>query len=398
MYKNGNLYKTYSFDYTFYMYPGSYYDDGWITQAFNDLPTGDYELLPVARATNSGVDPTPTPILVKYSGEYRCPMTVTNDSVFLTLPEPEIPAADPTTYTFSNIAAYYHPEYIEGDHRWEIQLETEDFFDGDAANQIILPFGINSSSANSFIGSYLSDETAHFPCYYATIFVGNIDSYKYYQADEAEMTLTYDATSNYYWIQYRMRFSNRTYIGNAGIPAEQVWGSYGVEYGTHAQYENIPLDNTHYNALTTTQASNMISSHPVGWTSSIPYVVSGTISSIESPPSQMRLNKNCRLYITDGTTPLYVYNSRWLDNTGFSTGREIQVGGKATIVGLLNYFSTSVKEMQSGYFCLYEDGGSGIEYVPEKSDEIEQKVLRDGQLFIIRNGVTYTADGIICHL
>lgn len=394
VYKNSNLYKTYSFDYTFYMYPGTYYFDGWISQVFDDLPVGEYELVPVARATNSGVDPTPSPILVKYSGEFRCPLTVTNDSVFLTLPEPEIPVHDPSDYIYSDFNGYYHPEYSGGDHRWDLQLETPNFFNEGASNQAILLFGINSSSANSFIGSYLSDETAHFPCYYATMFVGNIDSYKRFNADEAEMTLTYDATNNYYWIQYRMRFSNRTYTGNAGIPAEQVWGYYGVEYGTHAQNENIPLDNTHYNALTTTQASNMITSHPVGWTSSIPYVVSGTISSIESTPSQMRLNKNCRLYITDGTTPLYVYNSRWLDNTGFSTGREIQVGGKATIVGSLNYFSTSVKEMQSGYFCLYEDGGLGIEYVPEKSDEIVQKVLRNGQLFIIRNGVTYTADGI----
>jgi len=54
--------------------------------------------------------------------------------------------------------------------------------------------------------------------------------------------------------------------------------------------------------------------------------------------------------------------------------------------------------MQSGYFCQYEAGGMGIESISEKSDEIVQKVLRNGQLFIIRNGVTYTADGIIYHL
>ena len=394
VYQNGTLYTTYSFNTTRRLNPNSFYRELSVSQSFKTLPVGEYELVPIAKASNSGVDPTPVPILVKQTGEFRCPLLVTSDSVFLFPAEQEQALPNPTNYTFSHIAGYYYPGETEGSTLWEIQVETANFFLDGATDEMILKFGFHSPFANSYIGSYLFDEMATYPCYYATMFAGGVNAYTYYTADEAEFTMVYNATYNDYWLYYRLRFLGRNYVGEVEFPADRVWGYYGTEYGEHAMYETIVLDNTHYNTLTTTEAMDIISAHAAGWTAPIPYVVSGTISSIESTSTQMKSSRNCRLYISDGNTPLYVYNTRWLDNTGFSTGKEIKVGGKATIVGPLKY-SSPTKQMQGGYFCQYEaPSAEGFESVHDKSDEIVQKVLRGGQLFILRNGVTYTAGGI----
>jgi len=404
VYRNGSLYKTCNIDFTPTLDVGWYYYNIYFYPDFSTLPAGSYEIVPVVQSSYSTYSSTPTPILVKFIGEYRCQMTVTSDSIFLTLPEAEIPTdipgqtaiPDPTQYTYAELQAYYYPEEDEESSFWNLQLTTADFYNSEAENQMCILFGVTSASTQSFAGSYLTDSMALYQCYHANMFNGNINSYQKVSSDEGEVTLVYHSNTDSYVLHYRIVAGNRTFVGQTEIAANNVWGGYGMEYGSHEEYETITLDHTFYTPLTTSKAMWMMDCHDVGWLSPIPYAIGGEITQLMNTPEQIANYKNCRLYISDGNTPLYAYNTKWLNNSNFTTGNEIQLHGKAVIVGQLKYYNSTTKEIQSGYFCRYEapDSSSDTENImPDNAGQCVQKVLRNGQIYIIRNGVTYTVDG-----
>lgn len=128
-------------------------------------------------------------------------------------------------------------------------------------------------------------------------------------------------------------------------------------------------------------------------------MVEGTISQLLNTPEQMLTYHNCRLYISDGFTPLYAYNTRWLNNSDYTTGYEIKLGGEAIIVGrLLNYQGTP--EIEKGYFChysapeslenLYDDPNTNQDSV---SPDTCTKELIHGILFIRKGSKRYTIIG-----
>jgi hypothetical protein len=99
------------------------------------------------------------------------------------------------------------------------------------------------------------------------------------------------------------------------------------------------------------------------------------------------------LYLSDDTTSIFAYNTRWLNNTDYQTGNEIQVGGKGVIVGKLYYYQGTTPEIEKGYFCLYSYG-ENIDMTQEKATPNVQKILHNGVLYILREGEKYTIDGI----
>lgn len=340
------------------MDPGTYYDGMMpIYGSLDSLPAGDYELVP--GVTVAGQDSMYVPLYVKNIGVCRCQMTVTSDSIFLSYsgditpvqPDQEI---NPTAYTFTDFGGYLYPSALADASYWNMQLATSAFYDeGADNNQMCMMFSIGSRSPESFVGSFAGSTDAATMCYLVTIYTGNINNPKAYQTT-GDLTVVYNDASDTYTVHYLVKIGEKDFAGHVELASSAVYGAYGEPYQMHTVFEEIELNNAKYTGLTPTQALAMIQAHEVGWESLIPYVVRGEISQLLNTPEQMLQYKNCRLYISDGTSELYCYNTRWLNNTDYTTGNEIALGGYATIVGNLMYYNASTLEMNSGYFCAYE--------------------------------------------
>ena len=387
---------------------GSYYYYYYrhVYPSFNTLAAGDYEIVPIATTNAAGT--AYTPVMQKWVGEFRCPMTVTNDSVFLTVPvivepeKPEIAYADPAQYTYDHVMGYYYPEHSsENTFWWQIQFETAGFWDDESeqSEEGMLMFYLNSSADNSFLGSFVADQQITYNCANAFLLNGTVSTYSYVTLNNPELTVIYNPTTNKYRFMYYVTVGNKICTDTLEFDATQVVGELATtdpETGDR-WYDVITMATNVYTTVTPTWASAELDEHESRWASPIPYVVGGTLSQLANTPQQIQQYKNCRLYISDGVTELYSHNTKWLNNTDFTTGNEIEQGGTAVLVGTLKNYENNnsiTKELVSGYFLQYESpSGMGVEQTADEKTAA-QKIVRDGHILILRNGNTYTMQGI----
>ena len=387
--ENGYFTTYRDFDYSYNGLPAGYY---YYTQYFigdiSGLPNGNYYISPVVK-----INGTYVPVQVKGYTDYRCPMQVTSDQVYLTEPEADLHMEKGlNAYEYKEISAYYYPSESYNTYTWKIQLSTKDFYEDDGEDQALLMFRFITSSPASIVGTYLNEDNAVYRMVSASAFKGNINSYERVTLEDAEITIAYNSIKDVYTVYYYLRTDGMGYIGQADIKASDTWAGYGEAYGAHEQYETIILDEAPFTGITVSQAMNRINAHTVGWTSEIPYIVEGQISQLVNTPSQIVQYGNCRLYLSDGQQTIYGYNTKWLNNQAYPTGNEIAVGGKAAIIGKIKYYSASTKEIESGYFYHYE-APNGLKQTVEQEKAV-QKIIRDGQILILRNGETYTVQGV----
>ena len=330
-----------------------------IYASLQSVPAGNYVLVP--GFTVSDQPGVYVPLYTKNLGICRCPMTITNDSIIISLPNsvpdpgntPQI-SFNPTEYSYTKLGGYLYPSKYSDSYYWGMQLATESFYDDNASNQMCILFGVGGSSLESFLGSYPASAQTY-KCNFVTLAVGNISSYQSLDADEGDVTILYNSASNTYTVHYSILIEGTRYIGEVTLPSSEVYAMYGEAYQSYSRWDDVQLDNSIYTGLTTSQALSMIRVHQVGWTSDIPMVVEGEISQLVNTPAQIAQYKNCRLYITDGTQELYCFNTKWLNNTDFVTGQEIALGGHAVIVGPLKYYTSTTLEVERGYFCAYAE-------------------------------------------
>ena len=384
--------------YYFYYYCHAY-------PSFYSLEAGSYEIVPIAALNADGT--AYTPIMQKWVGEFRCAMTVTDDSIFLTLPQiiepdkPEIDYADPSQYAYTGVSAYYYPSYSEADaYWWQIQIETAGFWqeEADPDEEAMLMFYVYSSADNSFLGSFVSDEQQTYTCVRAYLLAGTTYNYNDVKLSDPELTVVYNSATNRYQLLYQAMIGNKICVDTLEFAASYIRSRLtNVDPDTGKKsYENIELTTDIYTTVTPTWATAELDRHADYWASPIPYAVGGTLSQLKNTPAQIQQYKNCRLYISDGVTELYSHNTKWLNNTDFTTGYEIEQGGKGVIVGTLKNFvsnSSTTKELINCYFVQYE-APTGFEQTTDDKTSV-QKVVRNGQILILRNGKTYTMQGAI---
>lgn len=386
---------------------GSYYYYYYrhVYPSFNTLAAGDYEIVPIATTNADGT--AYTPIMQKWVGEFRCAMTVTDDSIFLTLPQiiepdkPEIDYADPSQYAYTGVSAYYYPSYSEADaYWWQIQIETAGFWqeEADPDEEAMLMFYVYSSADNSFLGSFVSDEQQTYTCVRAYLLAGTTYNYNDVKLSDPELTVVYNSATNRYQLLYQAMIGNKICVDTLEFAASYIRSRLtNVDPDTGKKsYENIELTTDIYTTVTPTWATAELGRHADYWASPIPYAVGGTLSQLKNTPAQLQQYKNCRLYISDGVTELYSHNTKWLNNTDFTTGYEIEQGGKGVIIGTLKNFvsnSSTTKELINCYFVQYE-APTGFEQTTDDKTSV-QKVVRNGQILILRNGKTYTMQGAI---
>ena len=356
--ENGTFLKycTYSYSYDG-LEPNYFYFTQPFTGNVSSLGVGNYYISPVMK-----INGTYVPVKVRGYSEYRCPMQITQNYIYLNAPEPTISdEVDPTKYTYTEMRAYSYPGGSLSAHYWNIQLSTADFYQENAEDQMLLLFGLTSASPRSFTGSYLMDKETVYQIQEACAYQGNINAYQRTAAENAEVTIAYNSESDTYTVYYAMVINGKSYTGQADIPGYYTWAGYGQDYQSHTAYEDITPDNTHYTGITVSQAVHKIEAYSAGWISDIPYIVEGTISSISNTPEQIVSFGNCRLFLSDGQNDIYCFNTKWLNNQVYPTGNEIEEGGVAAIIGKLQYYSTA-KEINSGYFYQYDVPGTVREY------------------------------------
>ena len=329
-----------------------------------DLPTGYYYREPIAISAaipNSIVNGSYEmevgytddadviqPILVKGKGVVRFPMTVTSSTI--TFGE-ETGSGGGTT----ELAAITNIDVINVDQSnvWKIDLYSSYFWsDYESDNEVLLRFRLNSGSATSVVGSYVLDSQNSGVV--GTIDAGGLYAIGYYQAcyqhtiEDMHLTIT-DAGDGKVKVEYYIEVDGET-LNNSLTIAEPNWYMYASSEDQHYYYHNY---------VTTELASTIPASRALAMTKALShtdvtdmsYFVSGVISNMRNTPEQIVQYTQARFDISDDGTKenqFYCYNTKWLNNTDFTTGNEIALGDEVVIYGQVQNYMGNTPEIK-GY-------------------------------------------------
>ena len=329
-----------------------------------DLPTGYYYQEPIAISAaipNSIVNGTYEmevgytddadviqPILVKGKGVVRFPMTVTSSTI--TFGE-ETGSGGGTT----ELAAITNIDVTNVDQSnvWEIDLYSSYFWsEYESDNEVLIRLTLNSGSGTSVIGSYVMDPTNSGAV--GTIDASGLYAIGYYNAcyqydiEDMHLTIT-DAGDGKVKVEYYVEVDGET-LNNSLTIAEPNWYMYDTAEDKYYYYHNY---------VTTELASTIPASRALAMTKALShtevtdmsYFVSGIISNMRNTPEQIIQYKSARFDISDdGTTEnqFYCYNTKWLNNTDFTTGNEIALGDEVVIYGQVQNYMGNTPEIK-GY-------------------------------------------------
>ena len=126
------------------------------------------------------------------------------------------------------------------------------------------------------------------------------------------------------------------------------------------------------------------------------YYVKGIISQMVNTPAQIVQYKSARFYISDnGTTAnqLYCYNTKWLNNSDFSTGEEIKLGDTVTIYGKLQNYQGNTPEIK-GYVYELHAGGDETGFEVNNTEAKPVKQIVNGELIILVGDKQYNIFGV----
>ena len=300
----------------------------------SDLANGEYEL-EVAWVDGQS---TIYPIYVKNHGRMRFPMTVTSNSVvFAAGSSKEMTVMDAINQE-------------QGD-TWQIDLYSENFWDdASSTTDQLLRLYLNSGSAYSLIGSYLLDD--NYPNAVNTISadalyaVGNSKACKISYPTDLHVTIAVNE-NNTLTLQYYM-VVNGEEISNTVLIEVPNW--YIISGGSYYYYQNYinyapaaPLAAS--KALALTQSLNHTDVTPIS------YLVNGVVSNMRNTPKEILKYNTARFDISDdGTTnnQFYCYNTKWLNNSDYTTGQEIALTDDVIVHGQLQNYLGSTPEIK-GY-------------------------------------------------
>lgn len=342
-----------------------------------DLPTGYYYQEPIAISAaipNSIVNGSYEmevgytddadiiqPILVKGKGVVRFPMTVTSSTI--TFGE-ETGSGGGTT----ELAAITNIDVINVDQSnvWKIDLYSSYFWsDYESDNEVLLRFRLNSGSATSVVGSYVLDSQNSGAV--GTIDAGGLYAIGYYNAcyqydiEDMHLTIT-DAGDGKVKVEYYIEVDGET-LNNSLTIAEPNWYTYDTAEDKYYYYHNY---------VTTELASTIPASRALAMTKALShtevtdmsYFVSGIISNMRNTPEQIIQYKSARFDISDDGTKenqFYCYNTKWLNNTDFTTGNEIALGDEVVIYGQVQNYNGNTPEIK-GYVYQHTDGEQPVDY------------------------------------
>ena len=357
IYKDNNLYTSVVTGLEYELLSGYYFEEYILYQYINDLKTGDYEFA-------LGYQPKGTtsvyPILTKIArGERRFPVTITADSVFIGKGTVNLDGIADTDFTQAMII-----DYTDGVNQnfLHLTLYTSDYTTTDDKHTAgsKLELGLVPSNRTSVVGTYRLSDIAEYGSmisnsYWTSLQYMVYDESKQDELTDGTVTITLDSIGNYV-IAFDIVANNKAYTRTVALPADQITiGKYDASDGK-LYYSS--LENTAVTALAASDALTLIQSFASSRKTDIPYLVQGTVSQMVNNPAQIRQYGTARFYISDdGTTDrqLYSFNTRWLNNEAFSTGKEVEVGDRVVISAPLQNYNGDTPELMAGYIYQHKE-------------------------------------------
>ena len=303
----------------------------------NDFANGNYEL-EIRYTDDQNID---YPFLVKgLGGGVRTPFTVIGDQVFFRkTPAPDVEIRAISKANFTNIA---------GTKTWLIDLYSTRWWDNDVLNsEAIISCSVNSASSTSITGTYILDNTnsgkpgtINIAPFYAEGCKQQYNSFD--NITDLHITIipeSYGYVTIQYYIEIAGEPSSHSFT-TSGYRNDVKWLSYDTNLLTYSNYS----DSVTYDlaaSISMDDARNLIQSMERYDTSKISYFVSGAISNIYNTQEEIALKKQANFDVKDDITDnnpfyrLYCCNTKWLNNTYFTTGEEITLGDTVVILGKL---------------------------------------------------------------
>ena len=345
---------------TFELAPGYYYTDA-ITltgKLPSSLAQGDYEL-EIRYVDDNDKD---HPILVKGLGEVRVPFTVTSSQfVFGKTPKPEWDMRPFTNADFS---------LVTGTKTWAVDLFSSQFWaENPSEKDVLIRCNIHSNSDKSVIGTYtLEAGTIDADVMYAE---GHYDACYQYTPTALHLTIL-PAEEEKVTVQYYME-----------VNGEVMQGSYTTTpdwYSTDGEIHQYKTDYT-FDLATTLPASKAVEiTKALSHTdmTEMSYFVEGTVSLVHSNPEETILNKCANFYISnDGTrnNELFCTFTRWIDDTDFVTGTEIQAGDHVVLLTHLQNYGQQ-HPTAKGYIYQHTAGPiTNVEDIPSQEGNTIYDIL-----------------------
>ena len=345
---------------TFELAPGYYYTDAikLTGKLPSNLAQGDYEL-EIRYIDDNDKD---HPILVKGLGEVRVPFTVTSSQfVFGKTPKPEVELRGFTNADFS---------LVTGTKTWAVDLFSSQFWaENPSEKDVLIRCNIHSNSDKSVIGTYtLEAGTIDADVMYAE---GYYDACYQYTPTALHLTIL-PAGGEKVTVQYYMEVNGEVKQGS--YTATPDW--YTTDGETHYYKKDYTFDLA--NTLSVSQARELINGlNHSEWTE-MNYLVEGTVSLVHSNPEETILNKCANFYISnDGTrnNELFCTFTRWIDDTDFVTGTEIQAGDHVVLLTHLQNYGQQ-HPTAKGYIYQYTAGPiTNVEDIPSQEGNTIYDIL-----------------------
>lgn len=325
------------------------------------------------------------PILRVGNGPVMVPMTVTQDSIFLDYENVEIKPVITHTKCINQNST----------NLWELELPSETFFSElSAGEDILLKAFINSGSNQSVMGTYTyphspTDGVGSILSSNLKFIVGQSSSGYTYTPTKVELTFSVNANKELR-LDYYIVANNQVYRGADTIAvAEQDWwrfdGEFNYNYPGYSTDLVCPLSVSEAISKGNTLSANA--------ESPVMYLIQGAVTAVAPVDSETR----SITLATDmaGNNALIIDECRWTDNTPFDTNKSMSAGDKATVLARL-YKDAGGNLKARGWVYQNQTGAAGIPSVDiDVKTPNANKVLYNGQLYILRNGQKYTIQGTI---
>ncbi len=280
------------------------------------------------------------PIYVKNQGRVRTKMTLTENEIIF----------DDDNSSESALLQVADLTHIDGTTQWTIDLYSPAFWeDTPSESEVLIRCVLNSNSTTSIVGTYTLDltnsgaeGTIQSNAQYA---VGYKSACYIYTPDALHLTFT-QGDEGMIQMQCYVEANGEVLQQNSMLTAN--WYRYsGESYYYYDDYITYDLAA----ALPASRALVIAQSLPNTNETTMSYFTRGIISTMRNTPSQIAQYQTARFDISDdGQTAneLYCFNTRWLNNTPFVTGNEIQVGDEVVIYGSLQNYQGNTPEIK-GY-------------------------------------------------
>ena len=309
------------------------------------LENGDYEL-EIGYTDAAGEI---HPVLVKNLGVVRIPMTVENGKItFGEIPEPGVTEH---TQEITGIDAVN----INGSTLWQLDLYSTYFWsDNESDDEVMIRLTLNSGSATSVIGTYVLDATNSGAV--GTIYSDAMYAVGYYKAcyqytpSNLHLTIFADASGKLqvgYYVAVKKEEQSKT----VGIAAPE-WYYYSSSeekyyyYDSYITYDLVSI-------LSASEALNLTSRLTHTELTNMQYFVGGTITNMRNTPAEIAQNKSAQFDISKDSTKaelFYCNNTKWLNNTDFTTGKEIMLGDEVVLYGQLQNHMGNTPEIKGYVF------------------------------------------------